>query len=80
MKVKLFLSLLLFISATVAWGQTRQVSGRVISDSTNAGVAGVSVTLKGTKTSTATNNEGRYTISVPSTGSATLVLVSSRQP
>jgi len=76
MKVKLSLSLLLCFSFFISWAQTRQVTGRVVSDSTREGLSGVSVTIRGTKTSTATNNEGRYTIAVPDRGNTTLVFSS----
>lgn len=74
MKKILLLSLFL-CSCVLAWSQSRQVSGRVLSDSTRQGLPGVNVTVKGTNAVTATNSEGRYTITVPS-GDATLVFSS----
>ncbi|HZH36472.1 MAG TPA: carboxypeptidase-like regulatory domain-containing protein, partial [Flavisolibacter sp.] len=68
MNRKLAFSLLLTLSWAFAWSQARQVSGRVLSDSAQQPVSGATVTLRGTGTSTSTNNEGRYTISVPSSG------------
>ena len=68
MKVRFALSLLLCFFAGIAWSQTRQVTGRVLSDSAATALTGVTVTLKGTGTSTATNSDGRYSISVPQNG------------
>lgn len=75
MKRKIYLSLLACLCWAFAWSQNRQMSGRVISDSTREALAGVSVTLKGTRTSVATNDQGRYTINVPASG-GTLVFSS----
>lgn len=70
MKVRSALCLLLFFLTGIAWGQSRQVTGRVVSDSAATPLSGVTVTLRGTGTSTATNNDGRYTIAVPQNGGA----------
>ena len=74
MKSKIALTLLFAVCWTLAWSQTRQVTGRVVSDSAQQPLAGVTVTLRGTTTSTATNNDGQYTISV--SPNATLVFSS----
>jgi TonB-linked SusC/RagA family outer membrane protein len=76
MKRKISLSLLAFLCCVIAWGQNRQVSGRVLSDSTRDGLGGVNVTVKGSRTSTATNNEGRFTISIPDRNNVVLVFTS----
>jgi TonB-linked SusC/RagA family outer membrane protein len=47
------------------WAQNRTVSGRVIDKSTNEGLPGVSVIVKGTTTGTATNADGQYSLAVP---------------
>ena len=75
MKCKIAFSLLLTFFCALAWGQTRQLSGRVISDSASQPLPGVTVTLKGTATRTSTNNDGAYTITVPASG-GTLVFSS----
>src|SRR5215217_2633510 len=75
MKRKITFSLILTMCWALAWSQTRQVTGRVLSDSASQPVAGASVTLKGTKTSTSTGNDGAYTITVPASG-GTLVFSS----
>jgi TonB-linked SusC/RagA family outer membrane protein len=56
-----------FLAFTVAWSQSRQISGRVLSQEDNAPLAGVTVTVKGTNTVTQTDADGRYSISA-STG------------
>src|SRR5205085_7526801 len=67
MKKLTVIALLLFSSA-MAWSQ-RQVTGRVLSDSAQQGLSGVTVTVKGTGTATATTTDGRYSITVPSDNS-----------
>jgi len=73
MKLKALLSLLFLFSLTAVWSQTREVTGRVLSDSTSEALTGVTVTLKGARTSTTTNNEGRFSISIPDRGNSVLV-------
>ena len=75
MKGKFFFSLFFCLCFSLAWSQTRQVAGRVVSDSSREGLSGVNVTLKGTRTTAATNGEGRFSIAVPERG-ATLVFSS----
>lgn len=75
MKRKIALLFLLTFCWAFAWSQTRQVTGRVLSESARLPVAGVTITLKGSRTSTSTTNEGTYTITVPATG-GTLVFSS----
>ncbi len=70
--MRICFSLLLSVLCTLAWGQSRQVTGRVLSDSARGGLAGVNVTVKGTATATTTNADGRYSITVPN-NDATLV-------
>jgi TonB-linked SusC/RagA family outer membrane protein len=65
MKKTLLLSLLLLlILVGQSWAQSHPVSGRVIDKSTNEGLPGVSVIVKGTTTGTATDAEGRYALNV----------------
>ena len=67
MKRTLLLSLLLLLTlAGRSWAQTRAVSGRVIDKSTNEGLPGVSVIVKGTTIGTATDVDGRFALSVAS--------------
>lgn len=76
MKIKICLCFIALLSSVALLAQTRQVTGRVVSDSTRQGLPGVSVTVKGSSASTATGGDGRYTISIPATGSNTLVFSS----
>jgi len=64
MKSKICLTLLGFLFCAAAWSQTRQVTGRVLSDSSQP-LSGINVNVKGTTTTTATNNNGRYSITIP---------------
>jgi TonB-dependent starch-binding outer membrane protein SusC len=76
MKGKFSLFLLLFFSVSfVAFGQTRQVTGRVVSDSASAPLPGVNVTVKGSTTGTVTGANGNFSISVPN-NNTTLVFSS----
>ncbi len=72
---KLLLGLLLLLGGLVGHAQDRNVSGRVTSGTDNAPLPGANVALKGTSRGTTTNAEGRYTLSVPSSG-GTLVISS----
>jgi TonB-linked SusC/RagA family outer membrane protein len=53
---------------TTAWAQDRTVSGRVTSADDGSGAPGVSIMLEGTTIGAQTDGDGRYTLSVPSTG------------
>ncbi|MDQ6610513.1 MAG: TonB-dependent receptor plug domain-containing protein, partial [Bacteroidota bacterium] len=76
MKEKIYLSLLFCLTASFAWSQTRQITGRVQSDSSSAPLLGVNVTVKGTRTTTATGANGHYAITIPSNGNVVLVFSS----
>ncbi|RYZ22703.1 MAG: SusC/RagA family TonB-linked outer membrane protein [Chitinophagaceae bacterium] len=67
------LPVILMLWSVAAFAQT-QVTGR-ITDANGAGIAGVTVTVKGSNTATSTNENGQYTITVPANGS-TLVFSS----
>lgn len=73
MKQKAFLSLLLMLLCSLAWSQTRQVTGRVSSDSAREAVSGATVAVRGANTITTTNAEGRYTITIPDRNNVVLV-------
>jgi len=60
--LSLFLSLA-FVGRS--WAQGRAVSGKVLDASTNEGLPGASVLVKGTSLGTATNADGNYTLQVP---------------
>ncbi|MES2773537.1 MAG: SusC/RagA family TonB-linked outer membrane protein [Bacteroidota bacterium] len=56
--------LLLMLSIAVN-AQDKVVTGKVTDSKTGAGLAGVTITVKGTKTAVQTNTDGVYTIKVP---------------
>ena len=76
MKREICLMMLACMLSFCAWSQTRQVTGRVVSDSTGQGLSGVNVTVKGTDVVSSTNAEGRFSIAVPETGNVTLAFSS----
>ncbi|MGI4734665.1 MAG: SusC/RagA family TonB-linked outer membrane protein [Janthinobacterium lividum] len=51
----------------VALAQNRSISGRVLDRSNNQGLPGVTVLVKGTTIGTATNNDGSFILSAPTT-------------
>ncbi|WP_310393256.1 SusC/RagA family TonB-linked outer membrane protein [Hymenobacter sp.] len=65
MKKTLLLTLLLIVTLVGrSWAQSRPISGRVLDKSTNEGLPGVSVIVKGTTTGTATDADGRFALNV----------------
>jgi len=60
---------ILFITGLfqVALAQNRNISGRVLDRSNNQGLPGVTVLVKGTTIGTSTNNDGVFSLSVPTT-------------
>lgn len=63
---RLWLSMLLMLLVQLSFAQSRTVSGKVIDQRDNKGLAGVSVQVKGTSTGTVTDASGDYTIAAPS--------------
>ena len=62
---------LLFLFVTVnLFAQTKQITGTVTSSENNQPAAGVTVTIKGTRTATTTDNQGHYKINVDNKASA----------
>jgi hypothetical protein len=55
---------LIFLSLGTVQAQTRQISGRVTEDN-GSPLPGVSILIKGTTNGTATDLDGRYTLTVP---------------
>jgi TonB-dependent starch-binding outer membrane protein SusC len=70
----LFVLFVLFLSFNVL-AQNKKISGKVIS-STNNPVAGVTVQVKGTSLSTATAEDGSFSITPPGSGRVVLVITS----
>jgi TonB-dependent starch-binding outer membrane protein SusC len=58
----LFISVFLY---TVAFSQTRQVTGQVSKQNSTEDLAGISVSVKGTNIATSTNSSGAFTINIP---------------
>lgn len=72
MRVFLSIGFLLCIFSA-AWAQTIQVTGKVTRKTNGEALQGASVNIKGTNTTTTTNEAGNFTINVPQAG-ATLVI------
>lgn len=66
--------LLTLILVQMTFAQDRQVKGKVTDETTNAGLPGVAVKVKGTTKGTTTDSDGNYKINVGS--NATLVFSS----
>jgi TonB-linked SusC/RagA family outer membrane protein len=64
----LFLVAILFCYQ-LAWSQAKTITGKVSDAKTGSAISGVSVLLKGSRTGTVTNNDGTYSLSVPSPSS-----------
>lgn len=75
MKPKLILSFIFLLVSTLLFAQSRQITGTVISDSSAKGLEAVTVSLSGGKTTTVTDANGHFTITVPA-GNAVLVFSS----
>ena len=74
MKKRLSLILLACLCITIVWSQNRQVSGRVVSDSTRQPLNGATVSVKGTAIHVVTNSAGNFSISVPDKNDQVLVI------
>ena len=66
MKRKLCLLVFLLWSCCVVFAQGRQITGTVTKDKTGEPLAGVTVSIKGTTIVTTTDNNGHFTIAIPS--------------
>lgn len=64
MKSKIYLVLLACLCSAFAWGQTRRVTGRVVSDASQP-LLGVNINVKGTSTTVATDENGQFSINIP---------------
>jgi len=70
LRLNIVVALMLFTS--MAWSQTRTISGKVTSSEDGAAAPGVNVVFKGTTSGTTTDAEGKYSLTVPD-GATTLV-------
>ena len=68
-KLKASLSLALLLFTITVWGQGHRVSGRVTKEGSTDSLSAVTISVKGTKTTTITDNGGRFIISVPNNNS-----------
>jgi len=68
------LLLMLFLGASVANAQQKQITGKVVS-SDNTALSNVSVVVKGTRTSTSTDNKGGFAITAGANQTLTFSLV-----
>jgi len=71
MKIRILYLLFTLFSFVAAQSQDRVVTGHITGQNGDA-LAGVTVTLKGTRNAATTGNEGRYSINVPA-GNSVLV-------
>ncbi|HUS03028.1 MAG TPA: TonB-dependent receptor [Chitinophagaceae bacterium] len=74
MKIKFYSLLILLFSFLTSMAQ-RKVTGHVSRENSTESLQGVTVTVKGSRTSTATNNDGNFSITVPN-DNAVLVFTS----
>jgi TonB-dependent starch-binding outer membrane protein SusC len=59
-----YLTVLLILVTTMAWSQSRTVTGKVTSAEDNTGLPGVNVVEKGTNNGTVTDVDGNYSLNV----------------
>ena len=71
---RLIVLLLLICCTGAVFGQTRQVTGKVLRNESDSAIDGATVAVKGKKIGTTTGPDGSFTLSVPS--DATLVISS----
>jgi TonB-linked SusC/RagA family outer membrane protein len=71
-KIVLFLITLMSVSLA-SWAQTRKLSGTVLSESGSA-LAGASISIKGGTGGTVTDNDGKFSLNIPSTGKVVVVV------
>lgn len=67
-RLLLLSSMVLCFALSNALAQDRTVSGRVTSTEDSSPLPGVNVVLKGTTIGTATDSDGRYSLSIPASG------------
>jgi TonB-dependent starch-binding outer membrane protein SusC len=66
-----YVTVLLMLTTTMAWSQSRNVTGKVTASDDGSAMPGVNIVVKGTSTGTTTDVEGRYSVNVDD--NATLV-------
>lgn len=76
MQKVLLLSFLLCFTVSISWAQTRPVTGELFNSETGTKITGASITLKGTTQGTVSDADGKFSISVPTSGTSILVIKS----
>ena len=72
MKSKLLL-LSILLASVLASAQTRSVSGLIVDKLDGSAIAGANITVKGTAVGTATDSDGRFTLSVPEAANSLVI-------
>ncbi len=67
---KFLLLIFSFVFVLSTWAQDRAITGKVTSSDDGSALPGVNVVIKGTTNGTVTDAEGKYSLSVPATGSS----------
>ena len=67
----------LFFIGTIVWAQNRPLTGTVKNSENGAAIVGASVVIKGTTKGTVTNNDGKFTLDVPTKGTNNVLVISS---
>ncbi len=75
LKARILLCIASMLFATLLSAQNRTITGKVVSSRDNAGLSGVTVSLKGTTRAAVSSADGSFSIEVP-TGKATLSISS----
>ncbi|WP_236676359.1 SusC/RagA family TonB-linked outer membrane protein [Chryseolinea lacunae] len=63
-----WMTAMLLLSSTLAWAQSKVVTGKITSSEDGAGLPGVNVLEKGTSNGTVSDVNGMFTLSVPDNG------------
>ena len=67
----------LFFIGNIIWAQNRPLTGTVKNSENGAAIVGASVVIKGTTKGTVTNNDGKFTLDVPTKGTNNVLVISS---
>lgn len=67
----------LFFIGNIIWAQNRPLTGTVKNSENGAAIVGASVVIKGTTKGTVTNNDGKFTLDVPTKGNNNVLVISS---
>lgn len=77
MRKFLLMMLPLFFIGNIIWAQNRPLTGTVKNSENGAAIVGASVVIKGTTKGTVTNNDGKFTLDVPTKGTNNVLVISS---